>query len=59
LISEAIFDDCRKRRKNLNIAWIGYRKAFDTVPHSWIVKSVELMGLNNNIWKFWTLRMEK
>jgi hypothetical protein len=59
LISEAIFDDCRKRRKNLNIAWIGYRKAFDTVPHSWIESSIELIRLNNNIVKLCKLSVEK
>jgi hypothetical protein len=28
----------KKRRKNLNMAWIDYQKAFDSVPHSWIEK---------------------
>jgi hypothetical protein len=36
LISRAKFEDCRKRRKNLNLARIDYRKAFDSVPNSWI-----------------------
>jgi hypothetical protein len=35
-----IYDDCRKRRRNLNTAWINYEKAFDSVPHSWTGKSV-------------------
>jgi hypothetical protein len=36
LISKSTSDDCRKRRENLNIAWIDYEKAFDSVTHSWI-----------------------
>jgi hypothetical protein len=24
--------------QNLNIAWIDYKKAFDSVPHSWVEK---------------------
>jgi hypothetical protein len=40
LISKAILKDCKKRRNNLNMAWIDYQKAFDSVPHSWIEKSV-------------------
>jgi hypothetical protein len=42
LISKAIFEDCKKRRKNLNVVWIDYQKAFDSVPHSWIEKSTEM-----------------
>jgi hypothetical protein len=38
-----------KRRKNLKITWINYTKAFDSVPQSWIEKSTELTGVNNNI----------
>ena len=29
------------------MAWIDYQKAFDRVPHSWIIKSLELIGINN------------
>jgi hypothetical protein len=49
----------KKRRKNLNIAWIDYQKALDSVPHSWIEKSTELIGLNYKIVKFCKLTVEK
>ena len=29
-----------------------YRKAFDRVPHSWIIKSLELIGINNKVISF-------
>jgi hypothetical protein len=35
MISTAIYEDCRRRNKNLIIAWIDYQKAFDSTPHSW------------------------
>jgi len=28
---------------------INYQKGFDRVPHSWIVKSLELIGINNKV----------
>jgi hypothetical protein len=59
LISKAILEDCKKRRKNLNMTWIDYQKALDSVPHSWIEKSIELIGVNNKIVKFCMLSMEK
>jgi hypothetical protein len=34
------------------MAWIGYHKAFDRVPHSWIIKSLELIGINNKVISF-------
>jgi hypothetical protein len=52
-------EECKKRRKNLNTAWIDYEKAFDSVPRSWIEKSIELIGMNNKIVKFCKLSMEK
>jgi hypothetical protein len=39
-------------KKNLNVALMDYQKASDSVPHSWIAKSAELTGVNNNICKF-------
>jgi hypothetical protein len=59
LISKTILEDCKKRRKNLNLAWIDYQKAFDNVPHSWIEKSIELIGVNNKTVKFCKLSVEK
>jgi hypothetical protein len=59
LISKAILEDSKKRRNNLNMAWTDYQKAFDNVPHSWIEKPIELIGVNNKIVKFCKLSMEK
>jgi hypothetical protein len=35
LISKAILQECKSRKKNLHMAWIDYQKAFDRVSHSW------------------------
>ena len=34
------------------MAWIDYKKAYDTVPHSWILESLELVQVSDNILKF-------
>jgi hypothetical protein len=52
LISKAILQECKRRRKNLCMSQIDYQKAFDRVPHSWIIKSLELTGINNKIISF-------
>ena len=59
MITKAIYEDCRRRKKNLSIAWIDYQKAFDSVPHSWVEKSIALVGVKSKIDRFCKLSMEK
>ena len=35
----------KSRNKNLAMAWIGYKKAYDMVPHSWIIECLDLFGV--------------
>jgi hypothetical protein len=34
------------------MAWMDYQKAYDRVSHSWIIKSLEITGINNKIMSF-------
>ena len=38
VIDKTILKHCRKRRRNLAMAWIDYRKTYDFVPHCWILE---------------------
>ena len=42
MINNGILENCKKRKKNLSTAWIDYKKAFDSVPHSWILKCLQM-----------------
>ena len=42
MINNAILENCKNRKKNLSTAWIDYKKAFDSVPHSWILKCLQM-----------------
>ena len=59
IISKAIYEECTRRNKKLSIAWIDYHKAFVSVPHSWVEKSIEFVGVNSKIVRFCKLSMEK
>ncbi|XP_044745135.1 uncharacterized protein LOC123306999 [Coccinella septempunctata] len=48
-IDHLVTKQARKRLKNISIAWIDYKKAFDTVPHSWLLKILEIYGVSANI----------
>ena len=52
LIDKMILHDCRKRNTNLGMAWIDYKKAYDMAPHSWILESLELVQVSDNILQF-------
>jgi len=49
---KAILQGCKSRKKNKCVAWKDYWKAFDSVLHSWIIKSLELFGINDKIISF-------
>ena len=59
MISKAIYGDCRRRNKNLSIAWIDYQKAFDSVPHGWVEESIAFEGEKSKIVRSGKLSMEK
>ena len=40
--------DCKRRSTNLAMAWIDYRKAHDTTPHSWISECLEVFRVAEN-----------
>jgi len=44
-----VLKNCR-RHTNLNMAWIDYKKAYDMVPHSWILESVTLVGIAGSLY---------
>jgi hypothetical protein len=52
LLNKTILENCKKRNSNLSMAWIDYKKAFDSVPHSWLVQSMQLYKISPNIIQF-------
>ena len=48
-VDRMIMREVKKRKKNLAMASIDYRKAYDMVPHSWIIECLENMGVNDEI----------
>ena len=52
LIDKMILRNAKRRKTNLNVAWIDYKKAFDSLPYSWSTKSLEMLGVSSNIRHF-------
>ena len=41
-IDSAVIKEVKSTNKNLAMAWIDYKKAYDMVPHSWIIECLYL-----------------
>ena len=59
MINKTVLKDCKKIHTNLFMTWIGYRKAYDLVPHSWINKCMELFGISENLRMFLQKSMQQ
>ena len=49
LVDKTILENCRRRLTNLSTTWIEYRKAYNMVPHSSILKCLNMFGTARNI----------
>ena len=49
LIDRMVLKNCKRRHTNLAMAYVDYKKAYDMIPHSWILKSLQLVGAADNI----------
>ena len=58
LLDKVILKDPKARKANLTMAWIDYQKAYDYVPHSWIQKSLQMIGIADNIKNLLTQTMK-
>ena len=47
-----IMREVKMRKRNLSMAWIDYKKAYDMVPHSWLIDYLETVGINEKIRRF-------
>ena len=57
-IDRAVIKKVKSRNKNLAMAWIDY-KAYDMVPHSWIIECLDLFRVAENIKSLLVNSMEK
>ena len=52
LIDKMVLNDCKKRHTDLGMTWIDYKKAYNMIPYSWILKSLGLVQVSENIVEF-------
>ena len=52
LIDREVLKEARRKQRSLSMAWIDYKKAYDMVPYSWILETLRLTGVAENIRNF-------
>ena len=58
-IDRAVIKEVKSRKKNLVMAWIDYKKVYDTVAHLCIIECLYLFGVAENINSLSVNSMEK
>lgn len=48
-VDKTVLKNCQRRLANLSMAWIDYKKAYDIVPPSWVLKCLEMAGAAKNM----------
>jgi len=49
LIDKAVLKQAKLMKHSLSMAWVDYRKAYDLVPHSWLLKIMDLSKIAGDI----------
>jgi len=52
MINKMVMESAKKKKRNISTAWIDYKKAFDSVPHDWIVESLTMHKFDPTITNF-------
>jgi hypothetical protein len=58
IADKEIMDEAKTKKKNLSMCWIDFRKAYDMVPHKWIIETLKIYGVADNIITFITSSMQ-
>jgi hypothetical protein len=52
LLDKIITEDAKRKRKSVSMMWVDYKKAYDSIPHSWLVRILSLYKIDEVTAKF-------
>ena len=52
IIDQVITEQAKRKRRNIAVSWIDYQKAYDSVPHEWLLKVLKIYKINPTIQRF-------
>ena len=48
-IDQMVLKEVKRRKRNVAMAWVDYKKAYDMVPHSWLEECFRVFGIASNV----------
>lgn len=58
-VNETILGNYQKRKTNITMSWIDYRKAYDLILHTWIMEYMNSFDIALNTVRLFRKRMGK
>ena len=52
MIVKMVMMNSKRRKTNLSTTWIDYKKAFNMIPHPWLIECLEIYGAEENTIRF-------
>ena len=52
ILDKIITEDAKRKKRNLSVMWIDYQKAYDSIPHSWLIAMMRLYKIDDKTIKF-------
>ena len=52
MINKLIMENAKNKHKNISTAWIDYKKGYDSVPHDWIIDTLQIHKFDATITNF-------
>ena len=52
MLDKIITEDAKLKKRNLSTMWIDYKKAYDSVPHEWMLECLSLYKIDTTIQRF-------
>ena len=49
LIDKQLLKHCKKHQRSLAMGWFDYKKAYDMVPHHWMIEAMKMVGIIDKI----------
>ena len=59
IINKMVMDNVKLKQLNISTAWSDYKKAFDSVPHDWIIETLKIQKFDPITTKFLRKTMNK
>ena len=51
-INKTIMEEAVKNSRNISTAWIDYKKAYDSIPHDWLIETLKIHQFDEKIVNF-------